>query len=340
MTEPTVNANETVKPDLEAPPLPDLTGWKLWLAETRFPFLTATLVPVLVGATAAWWTTGGLEGGEWHWGYFGLTLLGIAFMHLGTNMHNDYFDYEGGTDRINENRTPLSGGSPWLVAGKLEPKEVRNAAWACWGVGIAVGLSLVWMLESWEILVLGLLGFIGGYFYTAPPLKLSHHGIGELFVWLCFGPLVTAGAYFVIAGELTPMAFAVGILPGFLTANILYIAQFPDYEADKAAGKHHLVVRLGKERAVKGYLFFAAAAYLSVVIGVLIHQLGLIDMFPPTALLALLTLPLQFKAISILKAQFEKVQELIPGIGMSIQINLFTGLLFFVGFLIAGCFEL
>ena len=334
MSETAAPSSETITVDTEAPALPDLSGWKLWLFATRFPFLSATLVPVMVGATAAWWFTGGQDGGAWHWGYFGLTLIGVAFMHLGTNMHNDYFDFVQGTDRINENRTPLSGGSPWIVAGKLEAKDVNRAAWLCWSGAIVIGLYLTYQL-GYEILIFGLIGFMGGYFYTAPPLKLAHHAVGELFIWLCFGPLVTAGAYFVIAGELNALAFMVGLVPGFLTANIVYIAQFPDHEADKQAGKHHLVVRLGKERAVPGYMALAAAAYVTILVGVALHLAGF-EMFPATVLVALLTLPLQLAAIKVLKAQFDRVQELIPGIGMTIQINLFTGLLFFVGLLAAG----
>jgi len=332
------STNDTPPANAEEPALPDLTGWKLWLFATRFPFLSATLVPVMVGAAAAWWFTGGTDGGAWHWGYFGLTLIGVAFMHLGTNMHNDYFDFIQGTDRYNVNRTPLSGGSPWIVAGKLEAKDVNKAAWLCWLVAIVIGLYLTYEL-GYEVLVLGLVGFAGGYFYTAPPLKLAHHAIGELFIWLCFGPLVTAGAYFVIAGELNLLAFAVGLVPGFLTANIVYIAQFPDHDADKQAGKNHLVVRLGKERAVPGYMALAAVAYLTILVGAGIHLAGY-DMLPATVQIALLTLPLQLKAIQVLKAQFDKVQELIPGIGMTIQINLFTGLLFFAGFLAAGFFDM
>jgi len=107
------------------------------------------------------------------------------------------------------------------------------------------------------------------YFYVEPRVRLASRGLGELLTGLCFGPLVVLGTYYVQTQEISFAAFMAGVPVGFLIANVLFINQFPDKEADQAVGKTHWVVRLGKKKAAEVFVILVSAVYASVALGVL-----------------------------------------------------------------------
>jgi 1,4-dihydroxy-2-naphthoate octaprenyltransferase len=127
----------------------------------------------------------------------------------------------------------------------------------------------------------GAAGLLIGWTYSAPPLKLNSRGLGEPCVWASFA-LVAMGSDFVQRRGFSWTALVAATGYALLVTNILYINQFPDRRADKAAGKHHWVVSLGAHRARWGYILIAAAAYLWVAGAVFAGAL------PPLSLMALL----------------------------------------------------
>ena len=147
------------------------------------------------------------------------------------------------------------------------------AALACGGV-------LLWLGRD-DILWLGLIGAFLGAAYSLPPFSLQARGLGELAIWLAFGPLLTWGAAYAASGDLTWRFFLVGLPAGLLTSAILYINQFPDHDADCVVGKHHWVVRLGTARARSLYVAMTGLAALITV------ALVLSNVLPPLALLCL-----------------------------------------------------
>ncbi|MBI4711853.1 MAG: 1,4-dihydroxy-2-naphthoate octaprenyltransferase [Planctomycetes bacterium] len=220
---------------------------KIWLKETRAPFLTATIVPILLGAVMGWHQTG-----SFHWGYFWLTLIGGIFMHLGTNIANDYFDHLSGNDWANKTPTPFSGGSRMIQQGLLTPRQVLVAALACFTAGSVIGLYLNYKIGGNVILLLGIIGVFLGFFYTGNPIRIVYRGfgLGELAVGIGFGPVMVLGAYYVQTAQIPwPVLFA-SIPVGILIALVLYINEFPDYNADKYVGKKTLPVQLGKKAAL------------------------------------------------------------------------------------------
>lgn len=308
---------------------------KLWLLETRAPFLSASVVPILLGSAIAWWHMQASGVGMFHWGYFLLTLVAGICIHTGTNVVNDYFDHKSRCDDINvEYVSPFTGGSRLIQMGLLTPRAVLIEGLIFFAIGSAIGLYLVWA-RGLTILVLGIIGVFCGFFYTAPPFKLASRGIGELAIGVNFGMLMTLGAYWVQTQSFAwPPALA-AIPVSILIATLVYINQFQDCAADKAAGKTHLVVRLGKERAAKGYVVLMVSVNLAVVIGVILGVVPGVGL-PLLALLGLLTLPLALRAVRTALAHYADSIELAPANAATIKTHLLTGLLLCGGFLLDG----
>jgi len=239
------------EPIEEVVEVPISIGTKIlsWLVVTRAPFLTAAIMPVLIGGAFAAQLLP--EGGAFPTGLFLLTLLGVMMLHLASNVFNDYFDWKRGTDQINSTYfLKYSGGSRAIELGLIDLAGTWRLAWGLLGLAVAIGVFLTWQVGT-GVLLLGLTGAALGFFYTAPPVRLvARHGLGELAIGLAFGPLITLGTAYVITGgfDLGWTVFLVGIPVGLLTANILVINQVPDFEADASTGKNHLVVTLGTRR--------------------------------------------------------------------------------------------
>jgi 1,4-dihydroxy-2-naphthoate octaprenyltransferase len=253
----------------------------IWLEAVRAPFFTAVLVPVLLASVMAW-----VEGAPVQLGYFFLTLIASIFMQAGTNVINDYSDHLNRCDEINKDfQRPFTGGSRMIQKGILTPHETLTGAICFFAASTVLGLILVY-LRGLPILYLGLIGTFCGIFYTLPPFNIVARGFGELIVGLCFGTLMMLGAYYVQAQAFSSAVIVASLPPTLLIAGVLYINEFPDWAADAASGKRHLVVRMGRQRAVYGYYAILAGTYLSIVIGVATRILT------PWTLLGLLTVPM------------------------------------------------
>ncbi|MDH4209170.1 MAG: 1,4-dihydroxy-2-naphthoate octaprenyltransferase [Anaerolineae bacterium] len=296
---------------------------KTWLAEVRAPFFTATIVPILLGATIAWARTG-----TFHLGLFLLAMLGGLLLHAGTNVANDYFDHRSGTDDVNvEFVRPFTGGSRMIQSGLLTPREVLWGALAAFALACVVGLYLAYVRGP-LILALGVFGIFCGFFYTAPPFNLVGKGIGEFFIGLNFGVLMTLGAFFVQTGYLAWEPVVAAIPVGLLIAGVVYINEFQDAPADGAVGKDHLVVRLGRRRAALGYLVLLALTYAVIVLAALLRITS------PFTLVALATLPVAIKAIGVARAHYDEYLQLVPANAATVFIHLLTGLLLSAAYLL------
>ncbi len=296
----------------------------LWMREARVPFFTAASIPVLLGSAAAWYETG-----TFHPGLFLVTLLGAVLAQAGANMANDYYDTLSGNDEINRFRSPFNGGTGVIQEGRLSARQVHVAALTALAVAFALGVYLA-TVRGPVVIVLALLGGIAAYFYTANPLHLAYYGLGELLIGASFGPLLVAGAYLVQAGSVSPQAIAASVPVALLITAVLYINQFPDYEADKAVGKRHWVVRLGTGRAVAGLAGLLVATHLTVLALVATRVL------PWPALATLLTVPLTVKTLRLAAAHHAHPVELRPANAAVIANHLFTGLLLTGAFIAAA----
>tara|TARA_B100000315_G_scaffold96127_1_gene88281 strand:- start:2217 stop:3485 length:1269 start_codon:yes stop_codon:yes gene_type:complete len=307
-------------PDEVRPIIGLMTKIFTWLVIMRLPFLTATFVPLFVGAAVA-----NFMGYDVSWSLLGLTILGGSFLHIGTNTANDYFDHTSGTDEANYNyMVPYSGGSRSIQMGLISAKGMLTVSLVSFALSAVVGVPLI-LRAGINILWLGLIGFVSGFFYTAPPFRFaSRKGLGELLIGLNFGPLMVVGSALVQTQEVLPEALLAGIPIGLLVAAIVYVNEFPDHDGDKATGKDTLIVVFGTEKARMGYVLLVAGAFISIAV------MALIGTFPMLSLIALPAAYFGIKAIQTLY-QYYNDRLLLPANAGTINMHLVTGLLFCIG---------
>jgi len=325
----------TPRPDVDAnkawPHVAWMTKFFSALVVMRAPFLSATVIPVIIGA--AWSAARGLTA-PFPWGLFWLTLLGACAMHIAANTFNDYFDWTSGTDKINNDYfMPYSGGSRSIELGLISEKGLYRLAVIATLIAVACGFALVLLAERIGLLAFGAFGVFSVYFYTAPPLRLAaRRGLGELLIGLNFGPLMVAGTVYALSGSLTWLDFLVGAPIGLFTTAILWINEFPDLKADELSGKFNLVVTLGMERARWGYPALLALAFGLVVVG------AALGWFPIGALAMLLSLPIAFFTTNALFRHYRD-RALIKGNAATIQLHILAGLLLAAGLWIGSIFK-
>ncbi len=292
----------------------------------RAPFFQAVIVPSLLGTALAWYRTG-----KFYWQYFLLATLAVVFINAGTNLTNDYFDHQSRSDDINREATPFSGGSRVIQENLISPGRIYRTSLIFFGLAALIGLYLTFA-RGLLVLVIGILGVLLGYFYTASPIRIGYRGWGELVAGLSCGPLVVAGAYYVQAQTLSLEALFISIPVGLLIAAVLYINEFPDHACDKVAGKNTLIVTMGRERARKGFYSLLLGAYLFIMLGAILR------MVPWTVIISLLTLPLAWKAMKIVHSNYSSTQELIPAMSSTVTIHLSVGILLSFGYILARIF--
>lgn len=292
-----------------------MNKFRALLVELRAPFLTVTIIPVLAGTALA-----ASHGRAIDPVNFWLVLAGFAFLHLGTNVLNDYFDWKNGTDNINKKFIPpFTGGSRLIQAKVLKPRAVLIQGLLLFAAATAFFIPLI-HAKGIELFWVLLFSLVAGGFYTAPPFKWAHLGFGEVLIFISFGPLMALTAYYVQAGSVNQAALAMSLLPGMLAASIVDINEFPDHDADKKTGKANLIVRLGRKAGRYTYYIMISAAYASVIAAVALKLL------PAPALFSLLGLPVSIKASAVLFSNYDKPQKLAPACGMTIIAHLVSGL--------------
>ena len=302
---------------------PKISVWTkifCWMVIMRLPFLTATIVPILLGAAVA-----SSSGFTVSWGWLGLTILGGCFLHIGTNTANDYFDHTSGTDEANYNyMVPFSGGSRSIQMGLISAKGMLIVSLLSFLSSALVGIPLIIRAGN-MILWLGIIGAVSGFFYTAPPFRFaSRRGLGEFLIGMNFGPLMVVGSTLVQTGQILPEALLAGIPIGFLVAAIVYVNEFPDHDGDKATGKNTLIVVFGPEKARLGYVLLVGCAFISIIVMVAS------GIFP---LLSLIAMPAAWFGIKAIQTLYKYYNDrlLQPANAGTINMHFTTGLLFCVG---------
>jgi 1,4-dihydroxy-2-naphthoate octaprenyltransferase len=290
------------------------------LQELRAPFFTASAVPVILGGALVHGQAGHLD-----WPLFLLTLAGVILIHAGANTANDYYDHLSGNDAANTRYIrPFTGGSRLIQNGLLAPAHVLALSLGCFAIGGLIGLYLAWQ-AGWGVALLAAAGIAGGFFYTAPPFKFGYRGWGELIVALNFGVLPLAGTYYVQTRSLPPVILFAAVPIALLVTAILFINQFPDYEADRAVAKRNWVVRLGPIGARPVYAALMVLWPLPIVAGVACRGL------PWTALFATAGILPAWWAIRIVWRHADDPARMVRANALTIAIHLGVGLALAVG---------
>ncbi|MCV0372689.1 MAG: prenyltransferase [Nitrosarchaeum sp.] len=289
----------------------------VWLRVIRVRFLLASVIAVSVGLSINWWqnATFGLFEAV-------LTFAGVAALHASVDLLNDYWDYKRGID-IATKKTKMSGGTGVLPEGLLTPKSVYRAGIAFLIIGSAIGSYFV-IVDG--IIIAVILGFaiISIYFYST---KIVDSGLAEFFVAVK-GTMIVLGTFFIQSDQIVVEAILGGIVVGILSSLVLFVASFPDHDADKSKGRKTLVIMLGKQKASLIFWLFPAISYGIIVSCVV---LGL---FPTLSLIAFASIPLIIKGGLGLKRNYDSVDSIEPSLHSILMFGRITGALFAASFLI------
>jgi 1,4-dihydroxy-2-naphthoate octaprenyltransferase len=213
-----------------------------------------------------------------------LALVGLLALHVTVNVLNEVSDFRRGID-LETVRTPFSGGSGTLPAGKLQPREALGVAVAGATIGLAVGVYFLGVV-GWKLLPIYLLGALASLGYTD---FLARHYVGEVFAGLGLGALPVIGTAMVQAGNLGAAAIAASVPAFFMTFNLLFLNEFPDEAADRAGGRRSLLLLLGRPRAARLYVLFGLLTPVSIAAAVALRHLPVLALFAMLPSLLLLT---------------------------------------------------
>jgi len=260
----------------------------------------ASFVPCVFGAALSYADTRKFDLFWFLLGYFAIYLI-----ETGKNSINEIVDFNSGVDPgiDEEHRTPFSGGKKTIIWGLLSKKEHVFIALVTFGLVGIIGLSAV-IYKARDLLFIGIAGVVNAIIYSLPPFKLCYRGLGEITVGITFGPLMVPGMYTLMAGSFKFLPVILGIPFGFIVSNILWLAQIPDYESDKAAGKKNMCVRIGPLKAAKFIKYLLSGMFISAIIAAIITR-------NPLYLLTLLLIPMSVKNYKAGIENYDKPKKLI-----------------------------
>ncbi|TMD82451.1 MAG: LLM class flavin-dependent oxidoreductase [Chloroflexi bacterium] len=244
-----------------------------WEVVRPFSF-TASLLPVSVGGAIA------LGQGRMHWPLFFAALLGALGLHIGTNVTNEIYDVRHGIDSITSPRMSMA-----ILKGRISERGAFVVAWSAFVLALLMGIFLT-LHRGWPIVLLGLIGFIGGYFYTAPPFQYKYRALGLPLVFLLMGPVMVGGAYYAVTGTFDANLIVVSLPVGLLVTAILHGNEWRDVAEDTRHGFTTFSAQVGRDAAHWVYVMLVLGAYVAVGLAVMVGAL------PKLALLTLLSLPL------------------------------------------------
>ncbi len=293
----------------------------VWFRVIRVRFLFASVIAVSAALSLNWWLNSSID-------IFDavLTFAGVLALHASVDLLNDFWDFKRGIDTATK-RTKMSGGTGVLPEGLLNPTTVYRAGIIFLIIGSLIGSYFV-LTDG--IIIAIILGFaiLSIYFYST---KIVDSGLGEFFVAVK-GSMIVIGAFFIQSGQITLESVLAGIVVGTLSSMVLFIASFPDHDADKSKGRKTLVISVGKQKASKLFWIFPIISYCAIVVGV---STGL---FPELSLISFFSIPLMIKSGRGLQKNYDSVDDLVPFMSSTLMFSRLTGALFVIGFLISLVF--
>jgi len=292
--------------------------YRNWFLASRPWSFAMTAISVSVGSAS------GAIDGDFSWAYFLITLLGTVLLHAATNLINDYYDVKSGVD-TQEVSTAQYRPHP-LVEGKLKAEHVRNAAAILYVLSTGIGIYLA-ATRGWALLWIGLIGAFASLTYTAPPLKYKYSALGEISVFLMWGPLMVSGAYFVQRQTFSEDAFWISLPFGALVALVLLANNLRDISHDRDKGILTLAIVLGKRNGLWLYFILVAAAYMGIV---------LMSIFGPLylwSLIVLLSMPLAWRLLRQMRKQVPADAD-----ARTAQLDTAFGVLLVISLILEGVF--
>jgi 1,4-dihydroxy-2-naphthoate octaprenyltransferase len=251
----------------------------IWLQASRAFTLGMPFMSVTVGSFLALYA-----GAHFSWPRYFVAVIAAMLLQAAANMINDYYDFIKGTDRDNWESPDAFGPGLVIQQGFLSAEQIRLGGLVTFALGSALGAGLACVC-GWPVLLLGLIGVFGAYFYTAAPLSLAYHGLGDFMVFALMGPGYVLGGYYVQISHFSWAAGLAGVSMGLLCSSLLQANNLRDIENDRRHGKWTVAALIGRKAGVAELITCDVLAYGAVLLGVI---LGLI---PWIALLVVVTLP-------------------------------------------------
>ncbi len=259
-----------------------------WMQAARLKFLPQGVMPVMLAAAVAY------AQGSFQPVYFIVALLAAAAVQIGLTMLNDTLDFAYGTDKkVAGEKNPYSGGSGVLTSGVIKPKQALRGVIGLYLFALSCAVYLAWQV-GWELMFIAVIGATISILYSVKPFRFAYHSMGELMMFMGYGPIITAWSYYIHTASLNAEIFFIGAIPGLLMWTMILINEIPDYEEDYSAGKKNFVYRLGPAKTKN--LYIASLA----IIFIYLTQLIIAGILPVWCALAYLGLPLAI--VSALKA--------------------------------------
>lgn len=256
-----------------------------WIMAARVPTLPAGVAPVLIGAASAW------SDGLFAWLPFIVVLFAVLAIQVGVNYANDLADAAKGADteaRIGPQRA--------VATGVISPGNMKRGIATAFGLAALAGLYLIWY-AGWPIFVIGVISILAALGYTNGPIPYGYYGLGELFVFIFFGIVATAGTRFVFGSPVPSEAWVGGVVMGLLAAAILEANNIRDLDTDTVANKRTLAVVLGRKWARRLYSGTVLSAFVVIAVG------SLVGLLPQLALMVLILAPLSIPLITTIHTE-------------------------------------
>jgi 1,4-dihydroxy-2-naphthoate octaprenyltransferase len=234
----------------------------VWLTLSRLPFHSVGVLPFVLGTVLAWRSTG-----VFHWGIGAWGTAGVVLVMLATYFSGEYWDYREDALSAQLGASRFSGGSQVVQRGLLPRRAplLGSLVSLVLALVVALVLQIGYQTGPWT-LPFAAIGLLGGFFYSAQPVRWVSTGVGELWIAFCYGWLPVAVGYYLQVGRLTGLIHWLSVPIGLTIFNVILLNEFPDYPADRAAGKRNLVVRLGQERAAVLYGLVNVASWTAVLL--------------------------------------------------------------------------
>jgi 1,4-dihydroxy-2-naphthoate octaprenyltransferase len=223
---------------------------RAWIALSRPPFHAVGILPFFLGTFLAYRLEGAFHPEVLALGVSGVMLIMLSAYHSG-----EYFDQKENAISSRLHSNPFAGGSRMIPEGKIPARVAFWTSMAAILLALFIGIVLQFVCRTGPYtLFLGLLGALPGFFYSTEPVRLVKRGLGEVLIGFCYGWLPVASAYYIQTASIAPVVHWLWLPIGFSIFNVIFLNEFPDYEADAAAGKKNLLVRIGKSKGKVVYI--------------------------------------------------------------------------------------
>ena len=252
-----------------------------------------------------------------------LTYVGVIFLHASVDIFNDYWDYKRGIDTTTK-RTNFSGGTGVLPEKKLQPNIVYKAGFLCMVIGLAIGGYFIFQSGLLIAIILAV-ATLSIYFYSTTIVNI---GLGETLVAVKGTMIVIGTCLFVQSGIVDLPIVFLGIIIGILSSIVLYIASFPDFDADKEKGRKTLVILIGKNKSAQIFPLLIILIYSLITIGIIMQYL------PIYSIITFHSLIFAIRASKKLK-NYDNIQDLVKAISYTITFSRIVGICLILSYLIA-----